>query len=116
MRFSAFLAFTLPLSALAAPALVRRQSALDLARQQVVEGLTNAGIALDTTLAQATAIEDPPQQDVIDGAIQAQADIALASAAVDRIGAAIVAGVVPLEAECVHIPAMAPPRVCRVKM
>lgn len=104
MRFSPLLAFTLPFSVLAAPALVPRQNALDLARQQVVEGLTNAGIALDTTLAQATAIVDPPQQAVIDDTIQAQADIALAGAAVERIGAAIVAGVVPNEAECVATP------------
>jgi hypothetical protein len=122
MRVSALLAFTLPFSALAAPALVRRQTAaidpaaaidlaaLDLARQQVVEGLTNAGIALETTLAQATAIVDPPQQDVIDDTIQAQADIALAAAAVERIGAAIVAGIAPVEAECVDTPPPLPRR------
>lgn len=104
MRFSPFLAFTLPFSALAVPVLVPRQNALDLARQQVVEGLTNAGIALDTTVAQATAIINPPQQAVIDDAIQAQADLALAGAAVERIGAAIVAAVVPNEAECVDTP------------
>lgn len=104
MRFSTLVALTLPCSALALPSLVGRQSALDIARQQVVEGLTSAGNALNTTLAQATAIERPPQQAVIDGTIQAQEDIALAGAAVDRIGAAIVAGVVPEEAECVKYP------------
>ena len=104
MRFSTLVAFTLPFSALAAPVLIQRQSALDLARQQVVEGLTNAGTALDTTLAQATAIEHPPQQAVIDDTIKAQADIALASAAVERIGNAIVAAQVPNEAECVDKP------------
>jgi hypothetical protein len=101
MRFSTLVAFTLPFSVLAAPSLLKRQSALDVARQQVVDGLTNAGIALDTTLVQATAID---QQAVIDDAINAQADIALASAAVERIGAAIVAGVAPEEAECVNTP------------
>ena len=99
MRFSTLVAFTLPFSVLAAPVLVQRQSALDIARQQVVDGLTNAGAALDTTLAQATAIEHPPQQAVIDDTVQAQADIALAGAAVERIGAAIVAAQVPNEAE-----------------
>lgn len=99
MRFSTLVAFTLPFSVLAAPVLIQRQSALDIARQQVVDGLTNAGTALNTTLAQASAIDHPPQQAVIDDTIQAQADIALAGAAVERIGAAIVAAQAPNEAE-----------------
>lgn len=102
MRLSTLVAFTLPFSALAAPVLTQRQSALDLARQQVVDGLTNAGTALNTTLTQATAIDNPPQQAVIDDTIKAQADLASASAAVDRIGNAIVAATPPNEAECVR--------------
>ena len=104
MRLSTLVVFTLPFSALAAPVLTQRQSALDLARAQVVEGLTNAGTALDSILAQATAIVDPPQQVVIDDTIQAQADIADAGAAVERIGNAIVAALPPNEAECVDTP------------
>lgn len=102
MRFSILVAFTLPFSVLAAPVLTQRQSALDLARQQVVDGLTNAGTALSTTLTQATAIVDPPQQAVIDDTIKAQADLASAGAAVERIGNAIVAALPPNEAEYVN--------------
>jgi len=46
----------LPVSALAAPSLFGRQSALDDARNQVVDGLVGATGALNTTLSQATAI------------------------------------------------------------
>jgi len=99
MRFSAIAAFVLPLSALAAPSLVERQSALDAARQQVVDGLTNAGAALNATLAQAAAITRPPQQAVIADATKAQGDIALAGAAVERIGAAILAATPPQESD-----------------
>jgi len=108
MLFSILVAFVTPLSALAAPSLVQRQpapvpdlAALDAARIQVVEGLANAGIALNTTIAQATAIKRPSQQAVIDGANDALGDIALANGAVERIGAAILAGVAPDEAEYV---------------
>lgn len=100
MRFS-IAAFVLPLSALAAPSLLERQSALDVARQQVVDGLTNASNALNTTIAQAAAIKRPPQQAVITDATKAQGDIAIAGAAVERIGAAILAAVAPQESEYV---------------
>jgi len=103
MRFSAIAAFGLPLSALAAPSLVARQSALDAARQQVVDGLTNAGNALNTTLAQAAAIKRPPQQAVIADATKALGDIALAGAAVERIGAAILATTPPQESDQLQV-------------
>lgn len=101
MRFSTIAAFVLPLSALAAPSLIERQSALDAARQQVVDGLTNASTALNTTIAQAAAIKRPSQQAVIDDANQAQGNITLAGAAVERIGAAILAAAAPQESEYV---------------
>jgi len=99
MRFSAVIGFMLPVSALAAPSLFGRQSALDDARNQVVDGLVGTASALNTTLSQATAIQDPPQQAVIDDTIKAQGDLALASAAVESIGAAIQAGVAPQESD-----------------
>jgi len=99
MLLSAVIGFMLPVSALAAPSLFGRQSALDDARNQVVDGLVGATGALNTTLSQATAIQNPPQQAVIDDTIKAQGDIALAGAAVENIGAAIQAGVAPQESD-----------------
>jgi hypothetical protein len=104
MRLSTLVAFMLPLSALAAPSLVERQSALDAARQQVVDGLTSATSALNTTLLQAQAIKRPPQKAVIDDTTKAQGDITLAGAAVEKIGAAIAAKTAPQESEYVAIP------------
>ena len=102
MRLSTIAALMFPLSALAAPPLIVRQASLDAARQQVVDGLTNASNALNTTVAQAAAIKRAPQQAVIDDANKAQGDIALAGAAVERIGAAILAATPPQESEYVE--------------
>lgn len=102
MRFSTLVTFMLPLSALAAPSLVERQSAaLEAARQDVVDGLAKAGKAVNTTLAQAAAIKSPLQQAVIYGATKVQGDIAFANAAVDRIAAQIQAAVPSKESEYV---------------
>jgi len=102
MRFSTLVTFMLPLSALAAPSLVERQSAaLEAARKDVVDGLANAGKAVNTTLAQAAAIKNPPQQAVIYDATKVQGNLAFANAAVDRIGDSIQAAEPSKESEYV---------------
>lgn len=113
MRLSTLVTFMLPLSALAAPSLVERQSAaLEAARKDVVDGLANAGKAVNTTLAQAATIKSPSQQAVIYDVTKVQADIAFANAAVDRIGASIQAAEPSKESEYVNYSlTTAPPRV-----
>src|SRR5258708_207352 len=99
MRFSTVYMFMLPLSTLAVPSLVRRQSPLASASKEAGDGLSGARGGSNTTLSRARAMKPPPQQAVIDDATKAQGDIALADAAVGKIGAAITAGVAPQEAE-----------------
>jgi len=121
MRLSYLIASMLPLSALAAPSLVVRQStpavpstapspspspslsALDTARQEVVDGLTNAAKALNATILEAQTIKGPLQQTVIDDATRGLANITFAGAAVEQIGKSILAGTPPLESDQFHV-------------
>jgi len=104
MRFSTLVAFVLPLSALAAPYPVQPTSELDIFRNLFVQGLIDAGNALNATIALAQTIQNPPQQEVIDGAVQANENIRLSGEAVVRIGAALDAGLTPADAEYVDNP------------
>lgn len=102
MRLSYLFASILPLSALAAPTVVVRQSDLDTARQEVVDGLTNAAKALNATLIEFLAIH-PPHQVLIDDTLQALGNITFAGAAVQHIGDALLHGTMPLESDQLHV-------------
>jgi hypothetical protein len=104
MRFSTFVAFMLPLSALAAPYPGDCSAGLDIIRQQFVDSLITTGTALNATLDQAHAIQSPPQQELINGATKAKENIERAGEAVLRIGAALEVGKVPNDSEYVNNP------------
>jgi len=102
MRVATFVAFMLPLSALAAPtSSVQSTAELDYARDQFFQGFIDTSTALNATIDTAKAITFPPQQDVIDGATKAYVNLRLAGDTLMRIVAALEVQKMPAESEYV---------------